>query len=64
MVNKQRWVEIMKAAGLSEADMHNWHREFERLEPDAHQEFLESLGIDAGEIHKIRRESAEAGSAQ
>lgn len=34
--------------------MHNWHRQFERLEPAAHQEFLESLGIEPDEIRKIR----------
>lgn len=54
MVNKERWVEIMKAAGLSEQDMENWHRQFEKMEPEGHQEFLESLGIEAGEVNKIR----------
>ncbi|MGF1757073.1 MerR family transcriptional regulator [Photobacterium sagamiensis] len=54
MVNKARWVEIMKAAGLNEQDMKNWHKQFEKMEPDAHQEFLESLSIDAEEIRKIR----------
>jgi hypothetical protein len=54
MITKDRWVEIMRAAGLSDDDMHNWHREFERLEPDAHQEFLESLGIESNDIQRIR----------
>lgn len=54
MVTKERWVEIMKAAGLNEQDMQNWHKQFEKMEPDAHQEFLESLSIDAEEISKIR----------
>ena len=54
MINVERWTEIMRAAGLSDEDMHNWHRQFERLEPDAHQEFLESLGIEANEIRSIR----------
>jgi DNA-binding transcriptional MerR regulator len=54
MITKDRWVEIMRAAGLSDDDMHNWHRQFEKLEPDAHQEFLESLGIEADEIDQIR----------
>jgi MerR family transcriptional regulator, thiopeptide resistance regulator len=58
MVNKKRWVEIMKAAGFKEDDMRNWHRQFERLEPQAHQEFLESLGIEAAEIRQIRQSSA------
>jgi len=54
MITKDRWVEIMRAAGLSDDDMHNWHRQFERLEPAAHEEFLESLGIGAEEIKQIR----------
>ena len=60
MISKQRWVEIMQAAGLSEENMINWHKQFERLEPDAHQEFLVSLGIDDDEITKIRTWSQQA----
>jgi len=54
MLNKDRWVEIMRAAGLGDEDMHNWHIQFEKMEPEAHQEFLVSLGIEAAEIQKIR----------
>jgi DNA-binding transcriptional MerR regulator len=57
VINKQRWVEIMRAAGLSEQDMTNWHAQFEKMEPAAHQEFLESLGIEPSEIKKIREHS-------
>jgi MerR family transcriptional regulator, thiopeptide resistance regulator len=60
MINKQRWVEIMRAAGLDEEDMHNWHIQFEKMEPEAHQEFLESLGIKPPEIQKIREWSRKA----
>ncbi len=54
MIDKDRWVEIMRAAGLTDQDMRNWHKQFEKMEPAAHQEFLESLGIGAAEIGKIR----------
>ena len=54
MVTKERWVEIMQAAGLSEDDMRNWHRNFEKMEPEEHQKFLESLGISNEEIKQIR----------
>lgn len=54
VINKKRWVEIMTAAGFDEQAKQNWHRQFEKMEPEAHQEFLESLGIDAAEIAKIR----------
>ncbi len=57
MINKERWVEIMRAAGLKEQDMSNWHRQFEKMEPEAHQEFLESLGIEQSEIKRIREHS-------
>lgn len=54
MVTKERWVDIMKASGFNENDMVNWHRNFEKMEPNEHQIFLESLGISAKEIVKIR----------
>jgi len=57
MLNKERWVDIMRAAGLTEEDMNNWHTQFEKMEPEAHQEFLESLGIESAEIEKIRDRS-------
>lgn len=55
MVTKERWVEIMKAAGLNDEAMKNWHQQFEKMEPDAHQEFLESLQISQEEIKSIRQ---------
>ena len=55
VINKERWVEIMRAAGLSEHDMHSWHIQFEKMEPAAHQEFLESLGIEPAEVEQIRQ---------
>ncbi len=54
MVTKDRWVEIMKASGFDEKAMITWHQKFEEMEPEEHQKFLESLGIDAKEIETIR----------
>ncbi len=54
IVNKERWVEIMVAAGFTETDMVKWHQKFEELEPLEHQKFLESLGISSDEITTIR----------
>jgi DNA-binding transcriptional MerR regulator len=53
-MTKERWTSIMCAAGMSDSDMRNWHREFEAREPTAHQEFLESLNIDSDEVTRIR----------
>jgi len=64
MLNKERWVEIMRAAGLSEQDMQNWHVQFEKMEPEGHKEFLESLGIGTEEIQEIRKWSRDSLSSE
>lgn len=56
-LTKERWVAILKASGMTDADCHRWHVEFERLSPEAHQDFLEALQIPAEEIHQIRTRS-------
>lgn len=56
-MDKAKWVSILEATGMSEEDMQQWHVEFERSLPEAHQDFLESLGIESGEIRTIRRNS-------
>lgn len=54
MVTKDRWVEIMIASGFDEKAMTTWHQKFEEMEPEEHQKFLESLGIEEEEIKQIR----------
>ena len=58
VMTRERWVQLLSACGLDEKDRGQWHREFEKLSPEAHQDFLESLGIRAEEIADIRRWSA------
>ena len=58
MVTKQKWVEIMGAAGFSEKQMRRWHYEFEKSAPAEHQEFLEFLHIPANEVKQIREWSS------
>ncbi len=55
LITKEIWVSILKAAGLDEAGMKNWHIEFEKSSPEAHQDFLESIGIEREEIIVIRK---------
>lgn len=54
VVTKDRLVSIMRAAGLSDDDMHRFHQEFEKSAPAEHQEFLEFLHIPESEIRQIR----------
>jgi MerR family transcriptional regulator, thiopeptide resistance regulator len=54
-IDKEGWVAILRAAGLDEAAMRRWHVEFETMAPEAHQDFLESLGLWPAEVARIRR---------
>lgn len=57
-LTKDEWVALLASTGMSEDGMRKWHSEFERNFPDAHQDFLESLGIPKEEITVIRKFSA------
>ena len=56
-VDKHAWIEMLRAAGMDEAAMARWHVEFEQRAPEAHHEFLLSLGIPEHEAFLIREHS-------
>ena len=56
-MNVEQWVEVFRATGLDDAQMHRWHEEFERRYPEGHQSFLEWLGVPAADVRRIRDES-------
>ena len=60
IMTKESWIALLSAAGMDVTERHVWHREFERLSPEAHQDFLESLGLPEAEIRQIRKLSARA----
>ena len=53
-MTKEQWVSILRASGLDDVAMHKWHIEFEAAQPEAHSDFLQSLGIDNEEIAQIK----------
>jgi MerR family transcriptional regulator, thiopeptide resistance regulator len=55
VMDKDSWVRLLRSAGMDDDAMGDWHQAFERLSPDAHQHFLESLGLSADEVLAIRR---------
>ena len=57
-VDVEEWVERFRAVGLDEAAMRQWHRLFEKENPQGHQSFLEWLGLPAEKAAEIRREYA------
>lgn len=54
-VDVDLWVEMLEAAGMDEKARKRWHTEFEKRAPQAHNEFLLSLGIPSPEVARIRR---------
>lgn len=56
-INKEQWVSMFKEIGLSETAMRKWHCLFENRHAEAHQSFLEWLGIETEEISRIRQNS-------
>jgi len=57
VLTKEKWIGYLRKAGLDEAGMRRWHQEFEASSPEAHQDFLESLGLSDSEIRLIRQRS-------
>ncbi|WP_028115800.1 MerR family transcriptional regulator [Ferrimonas senticii] len=57
-MSKARWVAMMQTAGFDEAQMRQWHRNFEQSAPASHLQFLRSLGIDEVEIDRIRSDKS------
>ena len=59
-VDKEMWIEMLRAAGMDQEAMDRWHAEFEHRAPEAHHEFLLSLGIAEKEVCLIRQWSKKA----
>jgi len=57
IVKRDTFVEILKAAGITDEQMATLHSQFEEKAPEDHQRFLEALGIPQSEIVKIRKSS-------
>jgi DNA-binding transcriptional MerR regulator len=58
-LSKESWTDMFRAIGMSDAEMHQWHANFEKDMPEAHADFLHSLGLGGEEIRRIRAWSAD-----
>ncbi len=58
-ITKDQFVAVLNEAGITDAQKQTLHAAFEQKHPEAHQSFLEHLGIPAEQIAKLR-----AGSRQ
>jgi DNA-binding transcriptional MerR regulator len=57
-LSKDTWTEMFRSIGMSDDEMRQWHSNFEKNMPAAHADFLQSLGLGAEEIRRIRAWSA------
>ena len=57
---KERWVRVMENTGFSEEDMQNWHKQFEKMESNVHQESLELWSFGALELLNIDQQEVES----
>ncbi|HLO66514.1 MAG TPA: MerR family transcriptional regulator [Holophaga sp.] len=53
-LDRAAWTDLLRASGMSDADMETWHRTFEGRDPVRHQRFLEALGFGAVEAERLR----------
>lgn len=53
-LDKAGWTAMFRAIGLDDDGMRRWHAAFEARQPEAHRDFLASLGLDEDEIGKVR----------
>jgi MerR family transcriptional regulator, thiopeptide resistance regulator len=53
-LSKETWTQMFRAIGMSDDEMRQWHANFEKNMPDAHADFLHSLGLAPEEIRRIR----------
>ena len=56
-VTVDEWVDMFREIGLDDPMMAKWHHIFESRHPDAHQSFLEWLGLTSQKIEEIRGKS-------
>jgi DNA-binding transcriptional MerR regulator len=63
-MTKDKWVALLRSVGMGRAERARWHAAFERLSPEAHQDFLESLGIPEAELRSIREHSRRSWRAE
>lgn len=54
VLSKEQWISILRRSGLDDEGMLNWHKQFEQCAPEAHQDFLESIGFSHNDALKVR----------
>ena len=59
MITKDQFVALLNEAGITDVQKHKLHALFEARHPQAHEAFLQWLGLPADAIRTIRENSQE-----
>lgn len=54
-ITKEEWISLFREIGLNDAAMNRWHQLFEQRHPQGHEAFLRWLGLEEGDVQKIRQ---------
>lgn len=57
IITKDQFVAVLDEAGITEEQKQRLHAAFEKKHPQAHQAFLEWLGIPSEQVRQIRQKS-------
>jgi len=64
IIERDTIIDILNLAGLNDDDINRLHAKLEEMSPEAHQLFLEALGLDKDEIQEIRTYAGSLNSNQ
>lgn len=53
-MNVEKMVDVLRATGWGDNDMHRFHQHFERRYPQEHEAFLKWLNLPEAEVQRIR----------
>ncbi len=59
-VTKDQFVAVLNEAGITDEQKHRLHAAFEARHPEAHEAFLQWLGLPADAVRSIREKSRQA----
>ncbi len=59
-VTKDQFVAVLNEAGITDEQKHRLHAAFEARHPEAHEAFLQWIGLPADAVRSIREKSRQA----
>lgn len=55
LLDKEAFIKVLYSMGFDDEQLNNFHKEFEKNDPDSHQFFLEFLGMEEADIQLLKK---------